>query len=39
VGAVEELTGRRVANYHSQVVFNPTRAFEIFTLVPEGQGG
>jgi uncharacterized protein YbcI len=36
VGAVEEITGRRVANYHSQVVFNPMRAFEIFTLAPEG---
>jgi uncharacterized protein YbcI len=35
VGAVEEITGRRVANYHSQVVFNPMRAFEIFTLEPE----
>jgi uncharacterized protein YbcI len=35
VGAVEEITGRRVANYHSQVVFDPMRAFEIFTLEPE----
>jgi uncharacterized protein YbcI len=35
-GAVEELTGRRVIGYHSQIVFRPTRAFEIFVLAPEG---
>jgi uncharacterized protein YbcI len=34
-GAVEELTGRRVIGYHSQIVFDPTRAFEIFVLAPE----
>ena len=34
--AVEQLTGRRVIGYHSQIVFNPTRAFEIFVLAPEG---
>ena len=33
--AVEELTGRRVIGYHSQVVFDPMRAFEIFVLAPE----
>jgi uncharacterized protein YbcI len=33
--AVEELTGRRVIGYHSQIVFDPTRAFEIFVLSPE----
>jgi uncharacterized protein YbcI len=33
--AVEELTGRRVIGYHSQIVFRPTRAFEIFVLAPE----
>ena len=33
--AVEELTGRRVVGYHSQVVFDPMRAFEIFVLAPE----
>jgi uncharacterized protein YbcI len=33
--AVEELTGRRVLTYHSQIVFGPTRAFEIFLLEPE----
>ena len=33
--AVKELTGRRVVGYHSQVVFDPMRAFEIFVLAPE----
>ena len=33
--AVEELTGRRVIGYHSQIVFDPTRAFEIFVLAPD----
>ena len=33
--AVEQLTGRRVIGYHSQIVFDPTRAFEIFVLAPE----
>ncbi|HTT28177.1 MAG TPA: hypothetical protein VMG37_07190 [Solirubrobacteraceae bacterium] len=32
--AVEELTGRRVLTYHSQVVFDPPRTFEIFVLEP-----
>ena len=35
MSAVEELTGRRVVGYHSQVVFDPMRAFEIFVLAPE----
>jgi uncharacterized protein YbcI len=35
IAAVEEITGREVANYHSQIVFGLTRAFEIFTLRPE----
>ena len=30
--AVAELTGRRVLSYHSQIVFEPTRSFEIFVL-------
>ena len=30
--AVEEVTGRRVLAYHSQIVFDPDRAFEIFVL-------
>ena len=34
-GAVEELTGRRVLTYHSQIVFGPTRSFEIFVLEAE----
>jgi uncharacterized protein YbcI len=34
-GAVEELTGRKVIGYHSQIVFEPARAFEIFVLAPE----
>ncbi|MDQ3739316.1 MAG: DUF2294 domain-containing protein [Actinomycetota bacterium] len=33
--AVEELTGRRVLTYHSQIVFRPTRSFEIFVLEPD----
>jgi uncharacterized protein YbcI len=33
-GAVEELTGRKVIGYHSQIVFDPVRAFEIFVLQP-----
>jgi uncharacterized protein YbcI len=33
-GAVEELTGRRVIGYHSQITFEPTRVFEIFALEP-----
>jgi uncharacterized protein YbcI len=36
--AVEELTGRKVLSYHSQVVFDPTFAFEIFVLEPEEKG-
>jgi uncharacterized protein YbcI len=30
--AIEDLTGRKVLGYHSQIVFNPDRAFEIFVL-------
>lgn len=36
--AVEELTGRQVIGYHSQITFRPTRSFEIFVLAPEGAG-
>ena len=32
VEAVERITGRSVIGYHSQIVFNPERAFEIFVL-------
>jgi uncharacterized protein YbcI len=37
VAAVEELTGRKVADYHSQIVFTPPRAFEIFVLEPRSE--
>jgi uncharacterized protein YbcI len=30
--AVERITGRKVLGYHSQIVFGPERAFEIFVL-------
>jgi uncharacterized protein YbcI len=33
--AVEELVGRRVLTYHSQIVFDPPRTFEIFVLEPQ----
>jgi uncharacterized protein YbcI len=35
MAAVEEITGRKVLTYHSQIVFDPMRAFEIFLLEPE----
>jgi uncharacterized protein YbcI len=35
--AVAEITGRKVLTYHSQIVFHPMRAFEIFVLAPEQQ--
>jgi uncharacterized protein YbcI len=34
IGAVEELVGRKVLTYHSQIVFDPARTFEIFVLAP-----
>jgi uncharacterized protein YbcI len=34
MAAVTEITGRNVLTYHSQIVFHPTRAFEIFLLEP-----
>jgi uncharacterized protein YbcI len=34
---VEAATGRKVLDYHSQIVFDPPRAFEIFVL--EGPPG
>ena len=30
--AIEQITGRKVVGYHSQITFRPTRAFEIFVL-------
>lgn len=35
MGAVAELVGREVLTYHSQVVFDPPRTFEIFVLAPQ----
>jgi uncharacterized protein YbcI len=32
VEAIERITGRTVIGYHSQIVFDPDRAFEIFVL-------
>jgi uncharacterized protein YbcI len=31
-GIIEQITGRRVLGYHSQIVFEPPRTFEIFVL-------
>ena len=35
IAAVQEISGRTVATYHSQIVFDPPRSFEIFVLEPE----
>lgn len=35
---VEKATGRRVLTYHSQVVFEPEYALEMFLLEPAGGG-
>src|SRR3954470_289569 len=35
MAAVTEITGRKVLTYHSQIVFGPTRTFEIFLLEPD----
>ena len=32
IEAVQRITGRTVIGYHSQIVFNPERAFEIFVV-------
>ena len=32
VEAIQRITGRGVIGYHSQIVFNPERTFEIFVL-------
>jgi len=37
MSAVQELLGRRVLTYHSQIVFDPPRTFEIFVLEPGPQ--
>jgi uncharacterized protein YbcI len=31
-GAVQRITGCRVLDYHSQIVFDPPRSFELFVL-------
>ncbi len=35
VHAVEEILGRKVLTYHSQILFDPERAIEIFVLEPD----
>jgi uncharacterized protein YbcI len=35
--AVAEILGRAVLTYHSQIVFDPPRTFEIFVLEPQGE--
>ena len=37
-GAIEQITGRAVIGYHSQITFRPTRAFEIFVLAGPLEG-
>jgi uncharacterized protein YbcI len=37
MNAVGELTGRKVLTYHSQIVFDPARTFEIFVLEPASE--
>jgi len=34
INAVQEVIGREVLTYHSQVTFHPARGFEIFVLKP-----
>lgn len=33
-GAIEAIVGRRVATYHSQILFDPARTVEMFLLEP-----
>lgn len=35
--AFSEIIGRRVLDYHSQIVFHPPRIFEILVLEPNGE--
>jgi uncharacterized protein YbcI len=37
IGAVEEIMGRKVLTYHSQVTFHPPMGFEFFVLEPEEE--
>ena len=32
ISDIEQITGRKVIGYHSQITFEPTRVFEIFVL-------
>jgi uncharacterized protein YbcI len=34
---VSELVGRKVIGYHSQIVFDPDRVFEMFVLEPRSE--
>ena len=36
--AAQDLLGRKVIGYHSQITFRPTRVFEIFALEPRAAG-
>jgi uncharacterized protein YbcI len=39
IRTVAEITGREVLTYHSQILFRPTRTFEMFVLdAPAGHG-
>ncbi|MDQ3723631.1 MAG: DUF2294 domain-containing protein [Actinomycetota bacterium] len=35
VSAVEEILGRKVLTYNSQILFDPDRAIEVFVLEPD----
>lgn len=37
-GQIEQLTGRRVLAYQSQIIFDPDTVFEVFVLDPTGNG-
>ena len=39
IRAIERVTGRTVLGYHSQIVFDPEHAFEIFVLDEAPQDG
>jgi uncharacterized protein YbcI len=38
-GAVAAIMGREVLTYHSQIVFDPARSFEIFVMAPDEAAG
>jgi len=39
IAKIESLTGRKVINYQSQVLFDPQIVIEIFFFASEGNGG